>query len=261
MKITVKPLTLERWPDFETVFNAKGCSVARGCWCMFYRESGKSLLSAGDRPREQRKRRMKALVGGGSTAGAHWLPRHGAGGLDFTRAARRVREAAALASDEASRRSVGVVDRVFRRPVRVPTPGRGRRIARRRGPLRTSVRRNAAGGLSGRQIPYPVATSLSGSGPSRCSMRPDFGKWRGASRGGRLCGCASGSEEPEAFPVGFKEATARGSCRRPWCLDSVALARAATYCGVRDTFRAFAYIQRAGCGPCVAGLPCRMNTR
>jgi GNAT superfamily N-acetyltransferase len=37
MKITVKPLTPERWPDLEAVFNARGCSVARGCWCMYYR--------------------------------------------------------------------------------------------------------------------------------------------------------------------------------------------------------------------------------
>src|SRR6186713_1206951 len=40
MKLTVRPLTPERWPDLEALFNAKGCSVARGCWCMFYRRSG-----------------------------------------------------------------------------------------------------------------------------------------------------------------------------------------------------------------------------
>ena len=41
MKLVVHPLTPERWPDLETLFNAKGCSVARGCWCMYYRVSGK----------------------------------------------------------------------------------------------------------------------------------------------------------------------------------------------------------------------------
>ena len=41
MNITVRPLTPDRWSDLEAVFNAKGCSVARGCWCMFYRRSGK----------------------------------------------------------------------------------------------------------------------------------------------------------------------------------------------------------------------------
>jgi len=40
MKLTTRPLTPERWPDLEAVFNAKGCSVARGCWCMYYRVSG-----------------------------------------------------------------------------------------------------------------------------------------------------------------------------------------------------------------------------
>src|SRR3979411_816199 len=40
MKLTVAPLTPDRWSDLEAVFNAKGCSVARSCWCMAYRLSG-----------------------------------------------------------------------------------------------------------------------------------------------------------------------------------------------------------------------------
>jgi len=39
-KLTVKPLTADRWPDLETIFKAKGCLVARRCWCVFYRRSG-----------------------------------------------------------------------------------------------------------------------------------------------------------------------------------------------------------------------------
>jgi hypothetical protein len=69
VKITVKPLTSERWPDFEAVFNAKGCSVARGCWCMYYRDSGRLSPPAGVRPSDQRKRRMKALVVAGPPPG------------------------------------------------------------------------------------------------------------------------------------------------------------------------------------------------
>ncbi|HEY7902733.1 MAG TPA: GNAT family N-acetyltransferase [Casimicrobiaceae bacterium] len=42
MKLTVKPLTPGNWPDLEKVFNARGCAVARGCWCMYYRRSGAS---------------------------------------------------------------------------------------------------------------------------------------------------------------------------------------------------------------------------
>jgi hypothetical protein len=33
MKLTVAPLA-GRWPDLEALFNARGCSVARSCWCM-----------------------------------------------------------------------------------------------------------------------------------------------------------------------------------------------------------------------------------
>lgn len=40
MKLKIEPLTPERWPDLEAIFQARGCSVARGCWCMFYRRSG-----------------------------------------------------------------------------------------------------------------------------------------------------------------------------------------------------------------------------
>ena len=59
MTIVVRPLTLARWPDLESVFNARGCSVARGCWCMYYRISGKGPLT---RPGEdQRARSRQAL--------------------------------------------------------------------------------------------------------------------------------------------------------------------------------------------------------
>jgi ribosomal protein S18 acetylase RimI-like enzyme len=69
MKITVRPLTPELWPDFEAVFNAKGCSVARGCWCMFYRESGRAIPASGTRLRDERRRRMKALTAAGPPPG------------------------------------------------------------------------------------------------------------------------------------------------------------------------------------------------
>lgn len=40
MKLRFAPLTPDRWADFEAVFKARGCSLARGCWCMAYRVSG-----------------------------------------------------------------------------------------------------------------------------------------------------------------------------------------------------------------------------
>ncbi|MEO8134281.1 MAG: VOC family protein [Betaproteobacteria bacterium] len=59
MKVVVHPLTLNRWRDVESVFNAKGCAVARGCWCIYDRLSGKSRLT---RPGEvQRTRSQEAL--------------------------------------------------------------------------------------------------------------------------------------------------------------------------------------------------------
>jgi len=62
MKITVRPLTPQRWPDLEAVFEGKGCSIARGCWCMYYRESGRQQWPAGVKPPAARKARLRALA-------------------------------------------------------------------------------------------------------------------------------------------------------------------------------------------------------
>jgi GNAT superfamily N-acetyltransferase len=59
--IAVRPATVDRWADVEAVFNGRGCSVARRCWCMFYRtesRSGFGLLKHADRNR----RALKALA-------------------------------------------------------------------------------------------------------------------------------------------------------------------------------------------------------
>ncbi len=45
MTLDVRPLTPSRWTDLERVFGARGCSVARSCWCMYYRVSGKGPLT------------------------------------------------------------------------------------------------------------------------------------------------------------------------------------------------------------------------
>jgi ribosomal protein S18 acetylase RimI-like enzyme len=59
----LKPLTIARWPDLEAIFNAKGCSVARGCWCMFYRRSGTHRPpSPGRTVAESNRLEHKALV-------------------------------------------------------------------------------------------------------------------------------------------------------------------------------------------------------
>jgi len=61
-KIVVRPLTPERWPDLERVFGARGCSVARGCWCMFYRRTGEEPVPAGLTRAQANKKALKALV-------------------------------------------------------------------------------------------------------------------------------------------------------------------------------------------------------
>jgi len=40
MTFTTKPLTSANFADLEAIFNARGCSVARYCWCMAYRKTG-----------------------------------------------------------------------------------------------------------------------------------------------------------------------------------------------------------------------------
>jgi ribosomal protein S18 acetylase RimI-like enzyme len=70
MKLTVAPLTPDRWSDFEAIFNAKGCSVARGCWCMEYRLSGsREPLPLGMTRAQANRAALKALVDGGRPPG------------------------------------------------------------------------------------------------------------------------------------------------------------------------------------------------
>lgn len=38
---TARPLTRSTWPDLEELFGLPGGSIVRGCWCMFYRRTGK----------------------------------------------------------------------------------------------------------------------------------------------------------------------------------------------------------------------------
>src|SRR5213593_2887393 len=70
MKLTVAPLTPDRWPDLETIFHAKGCSVARGCWCMAYRLSGsRGPLPPGMTRARANRAGLKALVEAGNPPG------------------------------------------------------------------------------------------------------------------------------------------------------------------------------------------------
>ncbi|CAG1008988.1 hypothetical protein BURK1_03601 [Burkholderiales bacterium] len=70
MKLAVRPLTPDRWPDLETVFLAAGCSVARQCWCMHYRRSGpRGPLPRGVTHAQANRADLAALVASGEPPG------------------------------------------------------------------------------------------------------------------------------------------------------------------------------------------------
>ena len=69
-RLTIRPATPERWPDLEAVFLARGCSIARGCWCMFYRRTGAGApLPAGMTRAKANRADLKALVDSGTPPG------------------------------------------------------------------------------------------------------------------------------------------------------------------------------------------------
>jgi GNAT superfamily N-acetyltransferase len=65
MKLDVHPLTKQRWKDLVELFSRRGASIARGCWCMYYRKTGPSGIGPG----EANRRALKSLVYGGSIPG------------------------------------------------------------------------------------------------------------------------------------------------------------------------------------------------
>jgi ribosomal protein S18 acetylase RimI-like enzyme len=68
-RVVVRPFTPERWPDVEAVFNARGCSVARGCWCMFYRRSADVEPRPGLTRAQRNRADLKALAKSDPPAG------------------------------------------------------------------------------------------------------------------------------------------------------------------------------------------------
>jgi GNAT superfamily N-acetyltransferase len=69
MKLRIEPLTPERWDDLVELFDRPGASIARGCYCMCYRRSGKHETPAGLTHSEGNKRALKALVDRGVVPG------------------------------------------------------------------------------------------------------------------------------------------------------------------------------------------------
>jgi len=68
-RIDAHPLTPQRWDDLVTLFNGRGGSQVRGCWCMFYRRSGRTDPPPGVTAAQDNRQALKALVDGGTVPG------------------------------------------------------------------------------------------------------------------------------------------------------------------------------------------------
>jgi len=69
VKLRIEPLTADCWDDLVELFERPGASVARGCYCMYYRRSGKHDVPAGMTYSEANKRALKSLVDRGVVPG------------------------------------------------------------------------------------------------------------------------------------------------------------------------------------------------
>jgi GNAT superfamily N-acetyltransferase len=69
LKLTIEPLTRERWADLVALFSRPGLSVARGCWCTYYRYSGRRELPAGMTYSARNRRDLEATVERGIVPG------------------------------------------------------------------------------------------------------------------------------------------------------------------------------------------------
>jgi len=67
--IVVHPLTTARFADLEALFAQRGCAVARGCWCMYYRERGATTPERGKTVAQSRKRALVRLCDAGPPPG------------------------------------------------------------------------------------------------------------------------------------------------------------------------------------------------
>jgi GNAT superfamily N-acetyltransferase len=62
-----RPLTTQTWADLEALFELPGGSIVRGCWCMYYRRTGKVAVNAG--AGADNKAALRDLVDGGTSPG------------------------------------------------------------------------------------------------------------------------------------------------------------------------------------------------
>ena len=185
MKLDIEPLTPDRWDDLVELFARPGASIARGCYCMCYRRSGKHDVPAGLTYSESNKRALKALVDRGVVPGLI--------GYEKGRAIGWV--SLGPREDYAKLARSPVMKPVDAKPVWsivcffVDAKARHRGVAEALLKGATQVgaraRRDAARSLSLRQAGWAPSTTSCGSAPRRCSIVPASSKWRAASRRGR----------------------------------------------------------------------------
>ncbi len=179
MTLTVAPLTPDRWCDLETIFRAKGCSVARGCWCMAYRFSGsREPLPPGMTRAQANRAGLKALVDAGNPPGL--IGYHGKVPVGWVSVgpreeyAKLKRSPVMKASGQSSALSCrpSTVAKVWhRRSSKEPSPTPGNRAQHW---LRPTLSTNL----------FVAMTSICGSGQSPCTTKPASRKSHAASRRG-----------------------------------------------------------------------------
>lgn len=62
-RFEARPLTPKTWAGLEELFGRPGGSIVRGCWCMYYRRSGKQAAATDN------KRELGSLVEAGTRPG------------------------------------------------------------------------------------------------------------------------------------------------------------------------------------------------
>jgi GNAT superfamily N-acetyltransferase len=65
-RFDVAALTPDTWEDLQELFDLPGGSIVRGCWCMFYRHTGKEPEGASGSTRRQE---LRDLVDAGTVPG------------------------------------------------------------------------------------------------------------------------------------------------------------------------------------------------
>lgn len=69
MRLEIAPLTRERFADLVELFERPGASIARGCYCMCYRRSGRQDPLPGMTASQANRRALRALVDRGTVPG------------------------------------------------------------------------------------------------------------------------------------------------------------------------------------------------